>query len=120
MFKMEMEWKEFNIDLEAIDAKLRQDEPLYVGNQASNKLELFFSEEPSQESKDAIQAFVDGLDAQSPEAISYRSQQDIQQAIQALKQGIPAKSWNDMSAIERKIVMGVDVTKAELIAAQLL
>lgn len=115
-----MQWKEFNIDLEALDKRLRIEEPLYVGNQASDRLELFFSEEPSQASKDAIQAILDGLDEESAEVISYRSQQDIQQAIQNLKQGIPAKSWNDMSVIERKIVMGIDVTKAELIAAELL
>lgn len=120
MFKMEIEWKEFNLDLEAMDVKLRQDEPLYVGNQASSKLELFFSEEPSQESKDAIQSYLDSLTDESDEAKSYRSQQQLQQAIQNLREGIPAKSWNEMNAIERKLVMGLTVSKAELIAAELL
>lgn len=170
MFKMEMQWKEFNVDLETIDQKLRAEQPSYVGNQASNKIELFFTQDPNaipmetvtvqvpvqQQAVDSetgellvdengepvmieviqdqqvqqpsgeptvaeqVQAMWDAITAESEEATSYRSQQQIQSTIQALKEGIPAKTWNTMNGIERKLVMGLNVSKAELIAAELL
>lgn len=121
MYKMEIKWKEFNIDLESIELKFRNDYPGYTGNQAlPDSLQLWFIEEPSEEIKQNIQNMMDSLTDQSPEALSYRSNSQINQAIQSLKEGIPSKTWNQMNAIERKLVMGLSITKAELITAELL
>lgn len=120
MYKLELQWKEFNLDLEAIDAKLRLDYPNYTGNQAHSCLELWFSEEPSQEDKDAVMAYWDGLSSESDEATSYRSRQQIKDAKEALKEGLLSKEWSAMSQPERKLVLGMDVSKAELISAELL
>lgn len=120
MYKLELQWKEYNLDLEAIDAKMRLDYPDYTGNQAHSSLELWFSTEPSQEAKDAIMAYWDGLSNESDEAESYRSRQQIEDAKAALKQGLLAKDWNSMSQVERKAAIGMDVSKAELISAEIL
>ena len=121
MQKLELQWKEFNVDLEALDAKLKVDHPSsYKGNQASSCLELWFDELPDQAAKDAIQAFWDALTAESAEAVSYRSQAQIKAALEALKADIPSKTWNQLSAPQRKVVVGQSVSKAELIAAALL
>jgi len=121
MQKLELQWKQISIDLETVDAKLRADHPdTYKGNQAAGILELWFSELPDQAAQDAIVAYWEALDASSPEALSYRSQTQITAAIQTLKEGIPAKTWNQMSALERRLQMGLAVSKADLIAAQVL
>lgn len=78
MYKLTLQWKEFNVDLRALDAQLRQDYASYVGNQAHNVLELWFSEEPSEQEKADIQAYWDGLVDQSAEAQSYQSAADIE------------------------------------------
>ena len=120
MQKLELQWREFNVDLEAVDVKLRAEQPSYKGNQAASCLELWFEELPSQEDQDAIIAWWEALTAESAEAQSYRSMTQIQAAIEAVKAGIPAKTWNTLVMVERKMVLGQLPTKAELIAASLL
>ncbi len=77
MFAIKLSWKEFSVDLRALDAKMRLDYPSYVGNQAHSDLELWFSEELSQEDQDAIQAYWDALTEESEEAESYMSMEDL-------------------------------------------
>lgn len=120
MQKLELQWREFNVDLEAVDAKLRAEHPSYKGNQASSCLELWFEELPAQEEQDAILEWWNDLTSSSPEAVSYRSLEQIQQCLSDLKAGIPAKTWNQLTAPERKLVLGQAPSKAELIAAELL
>lgn len=121
MQKLELQWKAFNVDLEAVEAKMKNDFPeTYKGNQAFNGLELWFSELPSEEEQEAIQQWWEGLSEESDEAASYRSVEDVQACIKSLKEGIPAKTWNQLTIPERKLVLGITPTKAELIAAELL
>lgn len=91
MFKIELQWKEFNIDLRALDAKMRLDYASYTGNQAYSILELWFSEELSQEDKDAIVAYWDGLTEESDEASSYESAADLEADRIAKKASAKAK-----------------------------
>lgn len=121
MQKLELQWREFNVDLEAVEAKMKTDYPeSYKGNQSGLCLELWFDELPSQEDCEAIQAWWDALTAESDEAVSYRSQAQIQAAIAQIKEGIPEKTWNTMITIERRLQMGLPVSKNDLIAAELL
>lgn len=120
IYKMDMQWKEFNVDLEAVNTTLKGLYPHFAGPQGHSILEFWFNEEPSQEDKDAIQAYWDGLASDSAEALSYRSKDAVKAAIQSLREGIVSKEWAAMSAVERKMFMNLDVSKAELIAAELL
>ena len=154
MQKLELQWREFNVDLEAVDAKLKADHPSsYKGNQAANCLELWFddsinlsapvitqvpvldeSDEPVLDENneplmqdeagpsvaEQIQAYWAALDQASAEVLSYRSQSQIKAAMEALKSDIASKTWNQLSAPQRKLIIGQAVTKADLIAAELL
>jgi len=112
---MILQWREFNIDLLAVDTKMRADYPTkYSGNQASSFLELYFSEEPTEEEKAAIQSYWDGLTDQSAEVLSYRTQASIKEAIDNLKMGLVNKTWDQMTVTERKIVVGATIDKSEL------
>lgn len=92
MYKIELQWKNFNIDLPALDAQLKLDYPSYVGNQAHSVLELWFSEEPSQEAKDAIDALWAAIDTdQHAMALSYQSMAQVQAAVDAQKVSAKAK-----------------------------
>jgi hypothetical protein len=76
-YSMELQWKEFSICLETMEAWLRANAgEHYCGNQAGAKLEVWFTEEPSQEIKDAIQEKWDGIESDSPEAEAYTSLED--------------------------------------------
>jgi len=80
MYKLELPWKQFNVDIRAVDAQLRLDYASYAGSQASYTLELWFNEEPSEQDKTDIQAMWDGITEESEEAQSYESQADIETA----------------------------------------
>jgi hypothetical protein len=91
MFSLQKNWKPFNLNLALVEAKMKEIAgDKYVGNQAHSILEFYFSEEPSQEIKDAIEAFWDGLDDQSPEA-QYKSAAEIQAEVEAKKASGRAK-----------------------------
>ena len=48
MQSKKLEWKQFNIDLRAVDTKMKADYPgNYCGNQAHSCLELYFENECS-------------------------------------------------------------------------
>lgn len=78
MFTLDLQWKEFNISLpkirEWVDANISAP---CVGISANSKLEIHFSEEPSQADKDALQAYWEALDENSDEAQEYVSMQAI-------------------------------------------
>lgn len=120
MFKIEKQWKEFNIDLKTLNAEIKAIEPNFIASQSHRVLELWFSEEPSQESKNQIDAFYDNLTANSVVATSYRAMSDITAAIKSLREGLIVKTWDQMNALERKLVMNIEITKEDLIAAELL
>jgi hypothetical protein len=92
MYKLELQWKEFNIDLQTLDAELRISYPLYIGNQAHSVLELWFNEEPNQADKDSIQAIWDAIDSnQHPMAQSYKSAAQVKTEREVQKASAKAK-----------------------------
>ena len=103
MYKLELKWKDFSVDLSAIDLKLRADYPTYTGNQAHSYLELWFTEEPDQTAKDAIQALWDGITKKSAIAKSYKTQDQIKADQAALKQ----------SAIDKLVSLGLTPEQVE-------
>lgn len=91
MFCMKLNWKEFSVDLKALDTSLRADHPHYCGNQAHSVLELWFTEEPDQTAKDAIQALWDSIDSNHAMVASYKSAAQIQAAQDAKKESARSK-----------------------------
>lgn len=91
MYIIKLDWKEFSVDLAALNQQLIAAYPNYVGNQAHSVLELCFSEEPSQEDKAAIEQLWAALDPDDDLAASYQSFDQIQAAKEAQKQSAKAK-----------------------------
>lgn len=91
MFMIKLEWKDFSVDLRALDAQLRADYEHYKGNQAHSYLELWFDEEPSQEDRDAIDALWAAIDENHAMAQSYESYQDVKAAADAKRASAKAK-----------------------------
>lgn len=121
MKNVELNWKEFNVDLEALRAEIDSLVPgKCLGISADSNLRIHMNEETSQEEIDSILLMWEELDEESEMAASYRSQEQIKQAIETMKAGIPAKTWANMSAIERGILIGQIPTKAQLIEEELL
>lgn len=81
MFQINLEWKEFNIDLDVVNSHFKEAYPTYLGNQAHKHIELWFKEEPDQATKDHVKAYWDGLTATSTEATSHKSQSDRKKEI---------------------------------------
>jgi hypothetical protein len=107
MHMMKLEWKECNVDLASLDLQLRAAHPAYVGNQAHAHLELWFSEEPTQEAKETIEALWASIDAEHALAVSYKSAAQIQSAAEAKKESAKAKlAALGLDAEELKAILG--------------
>lgn len=91
MYEMKLDWKEYSIDLRAVEVWMKANTTGYLGNSADVCLHLWFEEEPSQEDKDTIQAYWDGLDENSDEAQSYESAADLEVARLVKKASAKAK-----------------------------
>jgi hypothetical protein len=91
MYKIELQWKEFNVNLQKVNEAIPSICNSYAGNQANSVLELWFSEEPSDQEKADIQAYWDALTDQSAEAQSYKSAADIETERLAKKASAEAK-----------------------------
>lgn len=114
MYSVKLEWKEFSVSLLPIETYFIATYPNYRGNSADTALTLWFSEEPTDEDKTAIQAYWDGILVDSTEATSYVSSQQVTDRIAELKTGLLAKAWDAMTTAERKIIVGAAVSNAEL------
>lgn len=121
MKTVQLDWKEFNIDLESISSQINTMIPgKCIGISANSKLEIHLEDSASDEEIIAIQEMYEAIQSDSEEAASYRSEQQIQEARSAMKAAIPSKTWAQMSAVERGILIGQEPTKQQLIDAGLL
>ena len=91
MYSMKLEWKEFNVNLQMLETWLKAQSDLYVGNSADTALTLWFSEEPSEEVKEAVETKWAEIDEESDEAATYVSAQDVLDAQVAKKASGKAK-----------------------------
>ena len=115
MYSIILPWKEFSVNLLAVESYFLATYPgLYAGNSSDTALTLWFSESPTEEQTTAIQGYWDAILVDSTEAASYVSSQQVTDRIAELKTGLIAKSWDTMDAVERKLVLQLSVSNAEL------
>lgn len=100
MYDLNLQWKSFNVSVakirEWIDANITTE---CVGLSANSMLQIHFSEEPSQQEKDDIQAYWDLIDEESDEAVEYQSAQQIIQAAAADKAAKIASARTKLAAL---------------------
>lgn len=121
MRNIKLEWKEFNVDLEAVEASIKVLIPnKCIGVSAGNELTIHVEDSTTDEEIESINSLWTDIEADSEEATSYRSDQQIKEAIAAMKAAVPSKTWAQMSAVERGLLIGLVPTKAQLIEAELL
>lgn len=112
---MELSWKEFNLDVDSVKAEIASMAgENFCGCAADYTLQLFFLEEPTQEVKDLISTYWNSIDSESPEAEAYVSISEYETAIAAARESAVTKDWDQMSTAERKVIVGLQPTKAEL------
>lgn len=77
MEQIQLEWKQFSLDLNSVETWMKSNVGEgYRGNSADYCLHLWFEEEPSQEVKDAVASYWEGLTSESNEAAVYKSQEE--------------------------------------------
>jgi len=85
-FNMELQWKEHAVDLEAFCIWAKAQDANCCGTSADSKLTVHFTEEPSQEVKDAIDQKWEDMDDEEHEmCTSYQSNADRAAAKAAAK-----------------------------------
>lgn len=116
MYTIQKEWKEVNVSVSQLEVWLRANFPSLVGCSANSKCEMHFTIEPSEEEKSLIDTYWDSLDGSDyVDAITLAlKEQELESAIITMKETIITKTWDQMSAIERKVAIGLKPTRAEM------
>jgi len=111
---LELEWKEFNVSLDELETWARANLPSYVGCSADRNLRLHFSADEAEE-QEAAQAMWDAIEDEEHEwAAAYVSKDDREALIAAKKADAISKSWDQLDAAQRKLLVGQSPTLAEL------
>lgn len=123
---IEKQWKEFNISLPKLKEEIESLLNNQIGLIASDENFLIcLSEQLTPEEEQQIHDLWDSIDENHIVATSYKSaeqmrqeeeqrKQQRQQAINAIKQSALTKSWDEMSVVERKAAMNMELTDQEL------
>lgn len=121
MKTIQMEWKQFNINLDKVlsEVKILAPGKIY-GISSDVNMRINCSDDLTLEQEEAINDYLNSIDEQSNEATSYRTASQVRDAIKAIKAGIPSKSWNQLSSIERALLLGIEPTALQMIEAELL
>lgn len=115
---MRLEWHEFSVSIPAVDKWLKDNVEGYTGNMAyPDALILGLDGSVTQEQKDSIQAYWDGLTEESDEAVNYMDSQEVAEKRQSLKLAAVSLPWDQMSGIQRKLIANVEVSDKEIIEA---
>lgn len=113
MFSIIKEWKEYNVDLADLHTWLKANAGAgYSGSSADYVLTIWFTEEPSEEIKTAIDAYWSGLTSEG-EAAKITHRQNLDLAVVAALDAIPLEDWGDMIPAERKLAMGRALTDSD-------
>ena len=107
--KISLQWKEFNINLDALGAQLKVSYPSFGGFYADAQLDVYFSEDLSQQDQDAIQALWDSITNDQHElAQSYISQADLDADKEVKKASAKTKLLGlGLTEAEVKAILGV-------------
>lgn len=118
MKNIEMAHKEYHINLDKVLTAVKALAPEMVyGISSDSNTRIHCKDETTQEQVLAIESYLDGIAETSVEATSYRSAEQLKTAIDAMKTAMLSKQWNDMSAMERGLLMGMEPTADAMIAA---
>ena len=100
MYDLNLQWKEFNISLEAVKTWLEANiETEFSGLSANSSLQIHFEQEPTGEEKEAILACWESLEADSDIAISYQSSAEAEAEKQAVKAANLASAKAKLAAL---------------------
>jgi hypothetical protein len=102
-------WKDFNVNLETVQVSIKALEPDCCGLSANSGLDIHINnDEVSQDSIDLIQAYWDDITLSSSEATTYRTAQEI-------KDAVDAKQATDLAAAT-VILKGLGLTDDQIAA----
>lgn len=108
MYILKLNWKEYYINLNMIEAHMKATYASYLFNQSRPEcLELYF-EDPSQEDLDSAQAYWDSLGEELEEITSYKTKEELNEEKQQQKLSLLEKSWDEMTLEEKKIILGLE------------
>jgi len=107
-------WKNFSVNMEKVYVAIKAIDANCLSLSANYFMQVHFTEEPTEESKIAIQAYWDSLTEESIEATSYISKAEIEAKYNELKVDITTKSFDQLSAVQKKMLMNLPITAEEL------
>lgn len=115
MYTVDLAWKNFNVNLDAVEVWMKANAGgSYLGNSADADLSLHFSAKPDDATLQHIQDYWDALSDSSTEVTTYASRQTIVDAVASLRLDAATKTWDQLSAAQRKLVVGLSLTRQDL------
>jgi hypothetical protein len=114
LYTIKLTWKTFKVHMPDAEAYFRMSAGQhYAGNSASvDDLTLWFTKEPSEDTKLVIEAFWDGL-SEAKEKVKVEQAQKLDRAEALARENIVNVDFPDMIVAEKKIFMGRPLSKED-------
>jgi hypothetical protein len=110
MFAIVKEWQSFQIHLPVLETWLKANAgEHYTGNSADISFTMWFSEEPSEGIKSAIDSHWNAL-TENGEAAKWTLYDNRNLAIEDARTSLLTASFDDLIAAERKLLLGMVLT----------
>lgn len=108
---IKLPWKNFKIHLKSLNSHLISVAGLdYCGLSATDECIVFhFKRSPSNEIMNRVRERLNSLTAEA-ESAKFKKDSDIEKSIQSAKINLPYSDPKDMSAAERKLMMGIHLS----------
>jgi hypothetical protein len=112
MYTMQLNWKEFSVDIKSLDTWLKSNGQSYLGISANSSCEIHFASEPSDIIKSRIQQHWSSLN-QTDEQGKIANREKLDRTVRHAKENLPYIDFAQMTVAEKKIFMGINLEQQD-------
>lgn len=110
----ELDWREFGVDIGLAMAHIKELSPSVKAYTGSRSLILWLSAPLTDEEIGEIRSYWASLSIHHAHCRDYKSRAQRIATLDAAKLAAANKTWDQMSAAERKLTMGLELNSAEM------
>lgn len=114
MYNIKKNFKSFDVSLDDVNEFIAGlNIAGFNGISGNSMLVIHFESKPSDAEIDAVNSYWDGITEVSDEAANHFKEDNFMKADKKLRNTIVNKDWATLTKVEKKVIMGLEITRAQ-------